>query len=364
MFTIPVGFNKSVAAAAASLITSKETFSITVANGASSNTATITSVDKSLSLATLNWTRGAITVDDLNDNYFNVVLTDATTVTATRSATTGASDMITIGEVLTFDSTFVKEVHHGTVTTSGTSTASSSFNATKANCAVVFLGVSTPDTADSYDRSHPTLSITGVDTAVTVTATKTDGATNIIVSFAIIEFQTSAITSINEEKMDMIATELTATATITAVTAANTMCLWGGWQSDQIGAVYDSAACSVKLDSTTQVSVTRGASTGACSGVVTVVEFSSSVFTSIERLQTTMGSGETTTDVTLGTTLTDTDTAFINYLGFNLLDASQDVNPAQQFATIEILSTTTIRIIRNTARDNALTVSYEVVQPS
>ncbi len=360
-----LGSGGGAAPPAASLITGKQTFSIVVGDSSeASDTATITSVDQSLSIATLHWMRSAVLSDDLNDNYFSVELTNATTVTATRDLASTQAFTI-IGEVLTFDPTFVKSVSHGTITMGlgDTTLASSSFNLTKANCAVVYLGASCAITSDLYNRAHTTLSITGSDTAVTVTAVRGFASSVIVVSFAIIEFESSAITSIQENKIDMIATETTQTASLTAVTAANTMSLWSGWQTSNTGSTYDSSVSRVQFDSTTQVSVDRGTSTGTASGVITTVEFATSVFTSVERLQTTMGAGETTTDVTLGTTLTDTSTAFINYLGFSIA-ATADVAPNIHFATVEILNTTTIRIIRNTASANSLTVSYEVIQPA
>ena len=371
-FALANGFNRwdeVNTIAPSSWVAKREAISIEMSPAAeseSSRSQTLSSsFDTSLSVPFFHWYSGGATItDDLDDNYLRLTLDDATTVTATRGKVS-TSNIKVQGEIVEFSSAIVKAVFHDTVTvsTTNTSAVSSSVNATKANCVAVCLGWSTDDTADNYDEVHTTLSITGSDGAVTVTATRNNAATTTIsttASFAIIEFQSGV--TVQEELITMTGGNLSSSNAITAVDLSKAMSFWGGWQTDQSGITYDAALCRAFVNSTTQVNAARGDSTGTASIVITVVETANAP-TSIERdTASAMGDADTTTAITLGTTLTNRDNAFLSWLGCSMTD-TVDVEPQRHYFSPSIANTTTVNLDREVAVSGLnLTTSYEVIQ--
>jgi hypothetical protein len=110
------------------------------------------------------------------------------------------------------------------------------------------------------------------------------------------------------------------------------------------------------------VNAARGDSTGTASIVITVVETANAP-TSIERdTASAMGDADTTTAITLGTTLTNRDNAFLSWLGCSMTD-TVDVEPQRHYFSPSIANTTTVNLDREVAVSGLnLTTSYEVIQ--
>jgi len=348
----------------AALTTSVQEFSITVANGNTTGTDTITSVDKSLSSIFFTGQRTADSQDDFDRGMCNVVLTNGTTVTATRAI--GQTDEIVAGYIVEWSSSYVKEVFHGTITmTSDTSVESSSHNATLANCAAVYCGNTTTEVADVFSSSWAHIEKSGSDTAVTVTANHRDANDTLIVSYNLIEFHAAVVNQIQEVSISMAnGVGPSATATITAVDMDKTLMLNGGQEVFNTGTgVLDDSMCRGDLTNTTTITTTRVGTANDITHTMTAVEFNDAVFTSINRVENTFGDAETTDTTTLGTALTDTDSAFVSYLGSTMgTGFTGDWQANVVRSTNLITSTTTVDSVRNTASAGPLINSYEVYQ--
>lgn len=350
----------------APLIQSIRAFDITINDASATGTDTITSVDKSLSAVYVTGSVDANTLDDLDRSSYHVVLTNGTTVTATRVATDGAIASIT-GYIVTFNSTFVKEVHHGTVTIAGGSSSqvSGTFNATEANCAALHCGGSTSEPSDFVNDVWANIIISGSDTAVSVTAQKFSTGDATTISFNILEFQSSAINQIQEVVLNMNnGVGPTSDATISSVDTSKTMMLWGGIRPSSFASNLSSVTAYAELTSSTNIKLTRDGTAGSVNVTVTSIEFNDAVFQSVERITSSFGDAETTDNVTLSTTLTDTSLAFVSKLGFNVDAAVAGWKPSVHCSTTNITSTTNIANIRSAAEALTpnLTNSYEVYQ--
>jgi hypothetical protein len=132
------------------LLTRVQAGTIAMAGGELTKTATITAVDPLRSL--LIWNSGGQDVVVLASAQTRILLTNATTVTATRGDSTGA---ITVGfTVLTANPSWFRSVQQGTVTitaaaTSGTATVSS---VSPTRSALTILGASNTSAANAQAR--------------------------------------------------------------------------------------------------------------------------------------------------------------------------------------------------------------------
>jgi len=166
--------------------------SISIGSGNTSNTATITSVDTSNSL--IFWLGSYNTSATTNqDMIANVALTNATTVTATRSHG-GTNTCVARFVVIEFIPGVLTSVQRGTITiasgsTSNTATITSvSENVAFFNC----LGYrSTNSSAERIDSAFATVDLTA---ATTVTATRgVNDSFDTIVGYQVAEFSTNYI---------------------------------------------------------------------------------------------------------------------------------------------------------------------------
>lgn len=342
------------------LIIRVEAFSITIATGIS-GTDTITGFTKARTALFVTGLTNTQSTDDLDNSKTKVVLTNDTTITASKQAS--ETTLTITGYAVEFGSSYVKEVHHGTVTnTTSNSQVSGTFDAVLANCAPLHCGNDTTTADDQYADGITRIVLSGSDSAVSVTATKGATGDTLITSFQILEFEPSKINQIQETAINMT-TEVTKTATITAVNLSRCLTLWAGTETDNTsGTTQDDSFCIGELASTTTTSATRRANTGNTTTGLTVVEFSDDALTSVERIVAEFGDAETTHSVTLGTTLTDTSTAFISKLGWNTDDVNDWDARVYQNTTL-ITSTTNVDMVRLLAVETRVpTNSFEVYQ--
>ena len=121
MFTFPVCHFSSELGVPAGLITEAIPFTITIAASATSNTATISSVDTSLSTIIYGGFTGSSTdAMDADHDMPALVLTDGTTVTASRQVADATT--ITIkGTVIVWASSAIESIQTGIVSFTGSS---------------------------------------------------------------------------------------------------------------------------------------------------------------------------------------------------------------------------------------------------
>lgn len=298
---------------------SVQEFTILIGTSATSNTATITSVDTSRSLIVWGGLSSNATTANPAITSARVTLTNGTTVTAVRN-TADATDTVTVsGTVVQFNSCAVSSVEYGTVSiaaASATGTAAIS-SVTTTNSAVQFLGVSSDGTSVDYGRTGARLNITS-STQVTATRSTTTTA-NIVVAFAVVQF-TSTVLNSNTQENTMSVTGTSDTNTITSVTVGQTWLVYGG----QNGAYSASSNGQffIKTYLTNGTTITSTCTTShAWAVTATVVEFKAAYIQSVQRSEDLVShASDLFEDVTISSVTTSK--AFISYLGETLTAGS------------------------------------------
>ena len=171
-------------------VNSVQHVSITIPTGAVSATATISSVG---SLAFLMF-NGFRTNAPSNTLYAfpRIELTNSTTVTVYRNASSGVYSVTVDLSVVDATSNLVSSVQRGTIsiatsTLSNTATISS---VTAANTAITLLGYTSTQASLAYPSLEPLLSLSGT----TLTAQRiTSAATSMVVGYQVIEFNSLAL---------------------------------------------------------------------------------------------------------------------------------------------------------------------------
>lgn len=192
--------------------------SITIANGATSGTATITTVGTGAYIIL----QGQTTTDATTSlsAVARVELTNPTTVTAVRN--TASTDTVTVNaDVIDGDTTnFVKTVQHVTTTiTTFNTTANSTITAvTNNNTFLTYLGVSTAS-ALTLTRVWNDVTLSGT----TLTATRGASLGQNIVGSCVVELQAAALASnVQNITVGSAASGTTFSTTITSVTTTRT----------------------------------------------------------------------------------------------------------------------------------------------
>jgi len=336
---------------AAGYVTSIQSVSIAVTAGNSTNTATITSVDTDTSfLIFQGQSCDATTANDSSDVFTRITRTNATTVTATRSGTTGATTINAV--VIEGTANLVDTVQFGTVTIAASSATDTVTSVDTARSSLFWLGQSRA-TSSTILTSHGTIQLTNA-TTITGDINNPDGA---VLGYVLVEFQDAAIESIQEINDSFSSnTDSTHAITLSAVTEANTLLAYKGTITS--GAPND--FMHAELTSTTNVDLIRG---GAASvfhtSRFTVIEFVSGVLESIQRGVATIPTSTLTksTDITA----VDLDYAFINYTGITSSYSGYD-GQAGFFSRWEFTDSDTIIGTRDAAYASATGMGYEIVQ--
>lgn len=171
------------------------------------------------------------------------------------------------------------------------------------------------------------------------------------------------INSLQQVAVTIAAGQTSGTATITAVTAANSYCHWQGTK----GAVSTFAAttcfASVTLTNATTVTATRSTSDASNALVVqvTVVEFiASTIIQSIQQGTIAIGNAATSNTATISAVTTNN--AFVHFQGQTFGATTDETNFARCTANVVLTNSTTVTATRNTASATTLTVGFVVVE--
>jgi hypothetical protein len=286
-----------------SYISSIQKVSITISSGNTTGTATITSVDTSLSFLTWGGFNAASTATDVDDTIPYIELTNATTITATIAAT-GSHDVVIECCVIEGTSDLISSIQTGTITL-GTSVANNTATVTSVNTSyssVSYLG-NISDRPGLYYATD--FAVVGLTNSTTVTASRglASGTYVNTVSFQLIEFNSSAIDSIQQETINLTGTNTSDTHSITSVSMSNSLVIYRGNTSSTN--TYTASATRGELTASDTITLTRGASSSITRYMrLTVVEFVSAVMNSVQRDTIDLtGSGGTQDD-----TITSVDT--------------------------------------------------------
>ena len=275
-----IGFGAFTPAAAAPSgpITSIQQVSITIASSNSSNTATITSVDTTLTSIHFN---GIDTDATTNDGALaRVELTNATTVTAYRSGTT--SNTCTVrATVVEWNSDWVNSVQHGTVALTGASTGNATISSVNTSYAIaVWLGNLGSTSSLNCARGMCRVK---VNTATQVTAARGNGTDNATVGFCVIDFNSAKITSMQFVETTIATSTSSTNTTITSVDDTSAIMFWAG-HSGAGTSIVDNMTDNYR-NSTTNVLASRGAAPAGNTTISRcyIVEFAASTVNQSSR---------------------------------------------------------------------------------
>lgn len=302
-----------------------------MSSGTSTNTATITAVGANAFLVMGGFTTTEAAANLETDMFGTVVLTNSTTVTATRSASVSGNSVFT-GYVVDPSSSLVTGIQAGTITlTAATSNTATITSVNTALSAVFFLGSRTTSSGQAATSCGVTLT-----NATTVTATCNSSTTS-TVSFVVVTFASSAIQSIQKIANATTAAGDPDNVTITSVNQNNVLLAYGG-QITAVTTAYTQAGA--QITSATNVAFTKSvSSTTARTEYNTVVEFKSGVLNQAQQSFNIDGNGGTTNTATISSV--NTSNALTSFQGCS--GGNQTLSaPGKFWPTLVLTNATTV----------------------
>lgn len=350
------GFNAfTPASGVVTYVNSVQHFAITIAAGATTGTATISSVDTSRSfIAWGGQTAQSGATDLAREAFAYLQLTDATTVTATRN-TSDASDSVTVhGSVVACAAAFVSSVQQGTISmstlqTTNTATISS---VDTARAAVLYLGVICNLGNDNLDAALQRVTLTN---ATTVTANRhVASAASAALAYVVVEFASGVVDSLQQRSVTLTSGNASDTDTITSVDTANTVLFFGG--ASVSNNTFSNSFYSVALTNGTTVTLARtGTNTGTRTINYTAVEFVPGIIDSLQRNATAVASA-TSADASINAVTTSK--AWCHQIGFSTTAAVFN----EALASAKLLDADSVRCEKDTAGSTTSTPSWEVAE--
>lgn len=269
-------FNFVVIDPTSSLVTGVQAGTIAI-TAATSNTATITSVDTTLSAV---FFLGAKTTGTaFPTTNAGVTLTNATTVTALVNTSPGALTTTVSYVVVTFATAAIQSIQQFVTTSTAASTTDTATitSVTTGNSFLVF-GNFTSSAGGNGGPAKFAFWRT-LTNGTTVTMTRNNSTTETRTNYgAVVEFKTGVLNNIQRGSI-VLSSVASNTATITSVATANSFCSYLGFQSAAAGSAPDTLWHKIALTNATTTTVTRNTA-GSTSSTVgyEVVEFTGSTY--------------------------------------------------------------------------------------
>jgi len=332
--------------------------SITIASGATTGTATITSVDTDYSFIVWGGFRTTETGQNTGATMSSVEITNGTTITATRgvSKTTTVTLECYVVESSTDLIDSVQAVTIAIAPTTTTNTATITSVAT-ANSIASYLGNITDRASGGFLSTDS--SYVGLTNSTTVTANRQEASsstTNTLYA-QIIEFNPDVIEGVSEELVSLTGTGTTGvkhTRSRTVSTLANEALFWQGMGTNN--QFYYNCAAMVRAFSTTELTVDRLTSGNIIRKyALASVEFVSGVLDATRKGNFTLTSGATG-----NTTITAVD---LDYAVVTQTGMAQNANAVVNFddlCTSSTLSSTTNVLSTREATTVEVYSGYEV----
>lgn len=333
-------------------------FAISLGSGVTSNTATIATVDTTLSA--IMWGGSTYNGGNVDSKTYlgRAVLTNATTVTATRGA--GTNTLVVYGTVVEFDASVITSLEQNTVTiAAGTTSGTTTLGTTIADTSKAVLFYHGNETAGTLTTNAASTSQCALDltnsTTVTAVRDTSDANRSVTASFTVIEFDSSFISSVEKRSVTLTSANTSDTDTITSVDTSRSFLVWNGFTSNNN--TSSNAYYNITLTGATQVTLARsGTATGTRTIKYTVVQLQSGILDSVEQNTTAVNS---VTSNTTTITSVDTSRSYINFQGFT-------TSAGTQFNTVfhaEVLTNaTTVTVSRATASTVNATGAWSVLQ--
>ena len=257
-------------------VVSCQHFSITIGAASTTGTATINAVDTARSF--IVWGGSSSTSSVMQYAIPTLVLTNSTTITATRGLTGGSC--VVRGTIVHATGALVRSVQAGTITLAAATSGTATINAVDIAYSVMFYNGIVPGAAGSNLPNN--LCALALTNSTTVTASA-DAASSSTIAYTVVEFQPGVVRRVVDGTVLVTNANTVDVATLAAeVNPAIAATVYGGTRTG-IGTV-DAALCRAALTAANQVTVTRTTGTGAGHGVASgVVEFAPDVVRSVQR---------------------------------------------------------------------------------
>lgn len=344
-------------------VTNVQQVVITIAAGSTSGTASITSVNTSLSAVFYNGCTIPANGNAPNTTLCRVALTSATVVTATRNTADASNASTVYATVVSFAAAAIHSIQAGSVTiSSGTSNTATITSVTTTNAAILYNGVITTWTGGAGDNTADYTAAIALTNATTVTGTIGRNEGTYVINFTVIEFASGYLNS-STQAGTLSGTGASLTATITAVTAANSMVFYGGWTDTAASDGSHGVNAWLTLTNGTTVTGTKNAASGGTTIFnFTVVEFKSAQVKSMNRGSIAMTTVQTSNTATI--TAVNTTYSIPNFLGFTTgAAAAGNPNFGDSLAALNLSNSTTPNAQRGTiAASITNTVGYEIME--
>ncbi len=338
-----------------SIIESIQAFSITIGTGATSNTATITSVNTSYSMIVWggmqNTNSAALPV---RTTEARVTLTNSTTVTATRNTSDATYTSTVKGFVVQFKSSVIQSIQSGTITIAGTSNTATISSVTTTNALCHFQGQTGTSSIDGTTRGRANVVLTNATTVTAARITATDSCT---VGYTVVEFKSGVLNSSTQQfSITVSAGNSSSTAAISSVATGQSAIFYGGAKVSTSGGVVPTELMGkVVLTNATTVTASRSATTASFTVTGTVVEFKAENLSRIQRGTIDLNGVATNT-----ATITSVNTAksFVSFLGASTTDSTASAD--QMYSSVVLTNATTVTA-DTVAAPSTLTASYEAI---
>lgn len=338
--------------AGSSYITSVQNATVTIGSGSATGTATL-SPSVNLSYAVVFWGGISTTGTTGSDGTAYLVLTNSTTLTATRNGTT-ATTLTVYCTVVEFDPAAITSIQAGTISmalaTSNTATLGTSVDTAKST--VLYLGDGPTNTSSTTLNRRGSVTLTN---ATTVTANKGASTGTTVVSFQVVEWTSTVLQSVQQLSAAYTSASTTDTATITSVTAANSLLLPGGQLTPSLTTATDFFYRGEITNGTTVTWTRNGTSTTSRTPYGTVLEFKSGVLTANQQGSVAVNSATSNTG---SITSASTTKSWAIWQGYST-DGGVNTYEAMS-ASVAQTSTTVVTATKGSSGATATTVGYVV----
>lgn len=288
------------------------------------------------------------------------LLTNSTTVTATRGLTSGTFTSDCFGMVALFNNNLIDTslTQYGTInvsTLSATGTATiSTVDLTRS--IIINLGTSSNAVSNAATGNDTVLSFTN---STTVTATRgVASATILAINFVVIQFKANILKqAVQYVSVTSTDTSTTATVTITAVNTANSIRMYAGSSDLVTVTMYDSQV-TMELTNSTTVTFTRtGTDVQSRTAAGFIVEFVPNIIRRIQRYLIAISTASPV-DTTLSNTLYNVNKTLVYVCGTKV---GVTTTPGDQLCATQLLNKTTLRTTKQILT-TASTQAVEVVE--
>lgn len=338
--------------AVTSLIKSIQTGEITIAATASSGTATVSTVGTGNSCVFYGGMYCANTSANAQQDFALLTLTNSTTVTAQTNTADPSFSRTVRYTLVEWMPGCINKIQTGTIFGGSLTNDATIANVITANSFVIHQGNTCSANNLQWGKQPGRISLLN-STTVRLTINDTS-VTQTRVAYAVIEFVSGIVNSIQQIGITMAGSSATANTTISAVNDGSTITFNNGFNENTFGDFWSSDSAYIQRTSTTNVAATRGSANSAGLDIVaTVIDFKAQYVKS--RASGTISIGASATTNTAGITSVVTGKTLVSWNRFTGNDFSDPNTLPYAFAAIGLTNATTLTATK--AAQNGSTTS-------